>query len=175
MFIGAEVQLDLSFDAVQARMANLVRGGLLSRASGDAYDQWRAWLAQIGPWMTAPGMCPLVRVLARDMMTRADCATWAMRWEVTGPGGSLFPALDADIKLTPAGADATMLAVCGAYRPPRGVLDVGLGRVIMQQAAEVMIQNFTIHIRMAIMHPAAPPEAPHSGSLQQPWPEPGTS
>ena len=168
MFIGAEVQLDLGFDAVQARLADLIRGGLLPRASGGAYDEWQACLAQIGPWMTAPGMCRLVQVLVRDMVTHADCATWTMRWEVTGPGGSLFPALDADIKLTPAGADATMLAVRAAYRPRLGVLGAGPDRAIMHQAAEVMIQGFTIHIRMAIIHPAASPAAGHSGILPQP-------
>jgi hypothetical protein len=159
MFIGAEVQLDLGFDAVRARLAYLVRGGLLPRASGGVYDEWQACLAQVGPWVTAPGMCKLVQVLVRDMVTHADCVTWTMRWEVTGPGGSLFPALDADIKLTPAGAGATTLAVCGAYRPQPGVLGAGLDRAIMHQAAEVMIQSFTIHIRMAIMHPASSPEA----------------
>jgi hypothetical protein len=172
MFIAAEVQLDLGFDAVQARLVNLVRGGLLRRASGGAYDEWQACLAQIGPWVAALGMCRLVRVLVRDMVTHADCATWTMRWEVTGPGGSLFPALDADIKLTPAGVDATMLAVCGAYRPPLGVLGVGLDRAMLRQAAEVMIQSFTIHIRMAIMHPAASPGAGQSGIPRQPGPEP---
>jgi hypothetical protein len=111
MFIGAEVHLDLGFDAVQARLACLVRGGLLSRASAGAYDQWQACLAQIGPWMTAFGTCQLAQVLVRDMVAHADCATWTMRWQVAGPGGSLFPALDADIKLTPAGVDATILAV----------------------------------------------------------------
>ena len=157
MFIGAEIRLDLDFDAVQATLVNLVRGGLLRRASSGAYDEWQACLAQTGPWVTALGMCRLAQVLARDMVTHADCATWTMRWEVTGPAGSLFPALDADIKLTPAGVDATMLAVCAAYRPPLGVLGMGLDRTIMRQAAEVMIQNFTISIRMAIMYPATSP------------------
>jgi hypothetical protein len=173
MFIGAEVQLDLGFDAAQARLAYLVRGGLLPRASGGAYGQWQARLAQIGPWVTALGMCPLAQVLVRDMVTRADCATWAMRWEVTWPGGSVFPALDADIKLSPAGPDATVLAVCGAYRPPLGVRGLGLDQAIMHQAAEVMIQSFTISIRIAIMHPAPSPQAGESGILPPPRPGPG--
>ena len=177
MFIGAEVQLDLGFDAVQVRLAHLVRGGLLRRASGSAYDGWHAGLSQIGPWVTALDMCRLVQVRVRDMVTHADCATWTMRWEVAGPGGSLFPALDADIELTRAGVDATMLAVCGAYRPPLGILGVGLDRAIMHQAAEVMIRSFTIQIRMAIVYPAAAPEAEHGGMLAEPppWPEPGKS
>ena len=52
-----------------------------------------------------------------------------------------------------------MLAVCGAYRPPLGGLGVGLDRAIMHQAAEVMIWCFTTHIRMAIVHAVASPEA----------------
>jgi hypothetical protein len=168
MFIGAEVRLDLGFDAVRARLADLVRGGLLPRASGGTYDGWHACLARIGPWLTALGGCRLVQVLVRDMVTHADCAIWTMRWEVTGPAGSLFPALDADIKLVPAGADATMLAVCGAYRPPPGVLGAGLDRARLYQAAEVMIRSFTLDIGMAIMDPAASPAAGHSAILRQP-------
>ena len=175
MFIGAEVQLDLGFDAVRARLVNLVRGGLLPRASGGAYHELQACLAQIGPWATALGMCRLAQVLVRDMVTHADYATWTMRWEVTGPAGSLFPALDADIKLTPAGVDATMLAVCAAYRPPLGVLGVGLDRAVMHQAAEAMIWSFTIGIQTAIMYQAASPEARHGRIPRQPLPEPGTS
>jgi hypothetical protein len=68
-----------------------------------------------------------------------------------------------------------MLAVCAAYRPPLGDLGVGPDRAIMHQAAEVMIQSFTIHIQMAIVHSAASPEAGHSGILWRPGPEPGTS
>jgi hypothetical protein len=159
MFIGTEVRLDLGFGAVQARLASLVRGGLLGRASGGAYDEWQACLAQIGPWMAAFFMPGPIRVRVCDMVTHADSAIWTMRWEVAGPGGSLFPALDADIKLTPAGADATMLAVCGAYRPPLGTVGAGLDRAIMYQAAEVMIWSFTTRIRMAIVPPAASPGA----------------
>jgi len=86
-----------------ARLANLVRSGLLRRASGGAYGEWQAGLAEIGAWVTALGMARLVQVRVREMVTHAGRATWAMRWEVIGPGGLLFPALDAGITLTPAG------------------------------------------------------------------------
>jgi hypothetical protein len=175
MFIGAEIRLDLGFDAVQATLADLVRGGLLRRASSGAYDEWQACLAQFGPWVTALDMCRLVQVLVRDMVTHPDCGTWTMRWEVTGPGGPLFPALDADIKLTPAGVDATVLAVRAAYRPAPGGRGMGPAQAIMHHAAEVMIQSFTIHIQMAIVHSAASPQGGHSGTLWRPGSEPGTS
>ena len=111
-------RLDVGFNAAQARLTNLVRGGLLRRASGGALHDWQAGLALVEPRAAALGMSELVQVRFRDRVIHGDSAVWAMRWEVIGPGGSLFPAVDADIVLTPAGEDATMLAVSGAYRPP---------------------------------------------------------
>jgi hypothetical protein len=175
VFIGAESRLDVGFHAAQARLANLVRGGLLRRASGGAYHEWQADLARVGPWGTMLGMSRLVRVLVRDVVTRGDSAIWAMRWEVIGPGGALFPALDADIKLTPAGEDAATLAISGVYRPPLGSLGAGLDRAIMHRVAEATIRSFTEQIGTAIAHPAASPQAGHTGILPEAWPEPGTS
>ena len=159
MFIGAGIRLDVGFNAAQARLTNLVRGGLLRRASGGAYDEWQAGLARVEPRAAALGMSELVQVRFRDRVSHGDSAVWAMRWEVTGPGGSLFPALDADIVLTPAGEDATMLAVSGAYRPPLGALGAGLDRAIMHRVAEATIRIFTNHIRTAIVHAVASPAA----------------
>ena len=175
MFIGAEIRLDVGFHAAQARLANLARGGLLRRASGSAYHEWQADLARVGPWGTMLGMSRLVQVRVRDMVTQGDSAIWAMRWEVTGPGGALFPALDADIKLTPAGEDAATLAISGVYRPPFGSLGAGLDRAIMHRVAEATIRSFTEQIGTAIAHPAAPPQAGHTAILPEAWPEPGTS
>ena len=175
MFIGAGIRLDVGFNAAQARLTNLVRGGLLRRASGGAYDEWQAGLARVEPRAAVLGVSELVQVRFRDKVSHGDSAVWAMRWEVIGPGGSLFPALDADIVLTPAGEDATMLAVSGAYRPPLGALGAGLDRAIMHRVAEATIRIFTNHIGTAIMHPAASPAAGHSGILPEAWPEPQTS
>jgi hypothetical protein len=175
VFIGAEIRLDVSIHAAQARLANQARGGLLRRASGSAYDEWQADLARAGPRGTTLGMSRLVRVRVRDMVTRGDSAIWAMRWEVIGPGGSLFPALDADITLTPAGEDATMLAVSGVYRPPFGVVGAGLDRAVMHRVAEATIRSFTGHLGTAIMYPAASPQAGHSGILPAAWLEPETA
>ncbi len=175
MFVGAGIRLDVGFNAAQARLTNLVRGGLLRRASGGAYDEWQAGLARVEPRAAALGVSELVQVRFRDGVIHGDAAVWAMRWEVIGPGGSLFPALDADIVLTPAGEDATMLAVSGAYRPPLGALGAGLVRAIMHRVGEATIRIFTNHIGTAIMHPAASPAAGHRGILPEAWPEPQTS
>ena len=113
MFISTESRLDIGFSAAQDKLADLASDGLLGRISGDAYDQWQAGLVRAGPRGTMLGMYRIVRVRVTGMVTHGNSALWAMRWEVAGRCGALVPALDADIKLTPAGPDATVLTVSG--------------------------------------------------------------
>jgi hypothetical protein len=179
MFIGAEMPLTVGFDDARAGLAQLIRGGLLGRASGGAYDEWRTALARDGPWGTAPwgtalGMSRLARVQFHATAGHGDLAIWPLRWEVTGPQGALVPVLDADIKLTPAGADASLLAVLAACRPPLGGLTAGLDQAIVRRCATAMIQAFTRHIAAAVTHLAASPGARHDGILPEAWPEPET-
>jgi hypothetical protein len=175
MFLGDQVLLSVGFGAAQARLANLARGGLLHRASDAAYGDLGSGLARVGPLSAASGMSKLVAVRFSDMAVHEDFAVAAMRWEATGPGGALFPALDADIKLTRAGDDATVLAVCGVYRPPLGALGAGLDRVVLHRLAQATIRTFTHRIGDAITNPAASPSAAGTGLLPDftPWPEPG--
>jgi hypothetical protein len=179
MFIGAETRLTAGFGHAQAKLADLIRGGLLGRASGGVYDEWRTALARDGPWGTAPwgtalGMSRLARVQFRHTAAHSDLAIWPLRWEVTGPHGALVPVLDADIKLTPAGADASLLAVSAVCRPPLGGLAASLDQAIVRQCATAMIQAFTHHIAAAVTHPAASPGARHDGILPEASPEPET-
>jgi hypothetical protein len=157
MFIGAEVRLDLAFAAAQPQLATIVRGGLLRRASGDAYRDLESGLARVGPLGAVPGMSKLVAVRLGDMTVRENIALAAMRWEATGHGGALFPALDADIMLTKYGADATILAVWGVYRPPLSSLGEGLDMVVMRRVAQATIRTFTRRIAAAVTDPAISP------------------
>ena len=179
MFIGAETRLTVGFGHAQAKLADLIRGGLLRRASGGVYDQWRTALARDQPWGTAPwgtalGMSRLARVQSRDTAAHDDLAIWPLRWEVTGPHGALVPVLDADIKLTPAGADASLLTVSAVCRPPLGGLAASLDQTIVRQCAAAMIQAFTHHIAAAVTHSAASRGAGHDDILPEAWPEPQT-
>lgn len=179
MFIGAETRLTVGFGHAQAKLANLIRGGLLRRASSGAYDHWSSALARDGPWGTARwgtalGMSRLARVRVRETAARGDRAIWPLRWEVAGPQGALVPVLDADIMLTPAGPDAAMLAVLAVCRPQLGGLAAGLDQAIMRRCAQEMIQAFTRHIAAAVMHPADPPGTRHDRIVPEAPPEPGT-
>ena len=92
-------------------------------------------MGRVGPRGSAPGMSRLVQVHFRDLMIREGLAALTLRWETAGPGGGLFPALDADITLTPAGDPASLLKLAGAYRPPLRALGAGLDRAIMHRVA----------------------------------------
>jgi len=174
MFIGAETRLTVGFGHAQAKLADLVRGGLLRRASGGVYDQWRTALARDGPWGTALGMSRLARVHFRDPAAHGDLAIWPLRWDMTGPHGALVPVLDADIKLTPAGTGTSLLAVSAVCRPPLGGLAASLDQAIVRQCATAMIQAFTHYIAAAVTHPAASRGAGHDDFLPEAWPEPET-
>jgi hypothetical protein len=77
MFIGAEVRLGLGFNAAQARLANLACGGLLRRASDDAYRDLGSGRARVGPLGAAPGMSKLVAVRFSDIAVHEDFAVGA--------------------------------------------------------------------------------------------------
>jgi hypothetical protein len=162
MFFSAEIPLDVAFNTAQDKLADLVRGGLLGRASGSAFDQWQAGLAHAGPRASMLGMYKIARVRVTGMMTHGDSAQWAMRWEVAGRGDALVPALDADVKLTPAGPDAAVLTVAGVSRPPLANLAAGLDSTATLRAATTAIQAFTSQIAAAIADPAPVPEAGHT-------------
>jgi hypothetical protein len=176
VFIGSEVRLDIGFGAAQARLTNLARSGLLRCASDDAYHEWGTGVARVGPLAAASGMSKLVRVRFRDMVIHGDSALWALRWEATGLSGALFPALDADIMLTPDGEDATVLAVSGVYRPPLGGLGAGVDRAVLHRIAQATMRTFVDEIGAAITHPDPSSVTGRTGLLPEapPWPSPET-
>ena len=155
VFVDDEVLLDVGFDAARAGLGNLTGCGSLTSASKDAYGEGIAELIRVGPLSSVPGMSKLVEVRFRDLVERDDCAGLAVRWETIGPGGGLFPALDADIKLRPAGKQTTMLALAGSYRPPLGALGTVLDVAILHRAAAATIRGFLNRVADAITHPPA--------------------
>jgi hypothetical protein len=96
--------VDLGFPAAAAGLADLARAGLLTGVSQAAYGDGLTGLARVAPLGEVPGVSKFVEVHVLDVVTRGQSAVLALRWQATGPGGGLFPALDADIWLTPAGS-----------------------------------------------------------------------
>jgi len=155
MFVGDEVLLDISFTAARARLQRVGRDGLLLAASDDAYGDGITGLTRVG----AAGFSRLVRVQFRDLTERPNVAGLALRWEVDGPGGGLFPVLDADIELIGAGPQTTWLTIAGAYRPPLGVLGAALDRAVLHRVAKATIRDFLSRIAAALAEPPDPNRA----------------
>jgi hypothetical protein len=166
MFVQAEVRLVVGFAAAQARLMNLARRGWLRDASDTAYEQWHASMARVGPIGPVPGVSRLVEVRFRDLVRHGDTAMLALRWEATGSGAGLFPALDADITLTPDGDSTTLLAMSGAYRPPLGKLGATIDRTILRRVTTATTRSFLTGIGNAISNPATA----RSGEYVESWP-----
>jgi hypothetical protein len=155
MFVGDEVVLDVSFAVAWAGLTNLTHGGWLLGASEDAYGTEVTGVSRVG----ALGVSRVVRVQARDLTGREGSAGLAIRWEVTGPGGGLFPVLDADIRLRPAGEQGTLLTLEGVYRPPLGALGQALDRAILHRVAAATIRNFLDRVAAGVTGQPDPAEA----------------
>jgi hypothetical protein len=146
VFVGDEVELDVSLAVARERLMELAGSGLLLSTSEDAYDLGTAGLARVG----VPGLSKLVRVQARDLAVTQESVGLAIRWEATGPGGGLFPVLDADIRLVRAGERAAVLAISGVYRPPLGPLGQALDRAILHRVAAATIRDFVAQVAARI-------------------------
>jgi hypothetical protein len=137
VFIGDEVLLGVGFGTARARLGRLAQGNLLLGSSEDAYAYGRVGAA----WVSK-----LVQVQVRALAESEGCARWAIRWEAPGPGGRLFPVLDADLTLTPGEEHATLLGLTGAYRPPFGPLGGALDRAVLHRVAAATIRNFLARV-----------------------------
>ena len=102
-------------------------------------------------------MSKLVKVHFREVVTRGECAVLTLRWEATGPGGRLFPALDADIWLTPAEEHSTRLSLAGVYRPPLAAVGAGLDRAVFHRVADATVRSLPARVADVLARPRSRP------------------
>jgi hypothetical protein len=172
MFVGHEVPLEVSFALARERLVRLTEGSALISASEDAYGRGTSGLARVG----GAGLFKLVRVQLRELTWTDRYAGLAIRWEATGPGGGLFPVLDADLRLAAVDDQVTLLTMAGVYRPPLGPLGEALDRAILHRVADTTIRNFAVWAAAQIMGQAGTAEAPAShGAGASPTAVPGSS
>ncbi len=152
MFIGDEVKLEISFAVAREGLRQLAEVGALLGTSEDAYDHGTTGLERVG----VPGLSKLVRVQVRELAWTDQSVGLAIRWEATGPGGGLYPVLDADLTMAPIGERVTILTLAGAYRPPLGAMGAALDRAILHRVASATIRAFLAQVARRIAgQPAA--------------------
>jgi hypothetical protein len=145
MFVGDEVLLEVSFAVACERLTQLTESGALITTSEDSYSRETGALTRVG----AIGLSRLVRVQVRELPRTEKSAGIALRWEAVGPGGGLFPVLDADVRLTPV-EHVTLLSMVGSYRPPLGSLGQALDRAILHRVAAATIRGFVAQVAARI-------------------------
>ena len=149
MFVRDQVLLDVSFDAARRQLRRLASDGLLLTASENAYAAGITGLAEKAGLAAAPA--PLAEVRPGDLKESSGYARLPLRWQAIGPDGTRFPALDADLTMSPAGEATTVLALAGVYRPPRPVT-AQLGPGIVRCLADVTIRSFIARLACALTH-----------------------
>jgi hypothetical protein len=150
MFVSHRVVLDISFQQARSRLQNLTHGGWLGNASASAYSDGLAGLIRIGPFGGVLGASKLVKVSLLEPVQRADAVAIPLRWEATGATGKLFPVLDADLSLAPAGTRQTLMMIDGAYRPPLGAAGAVIDRIVLGHAADATVRSLLDRISAAL-------------------------
>jgi hypothetical protein len=165
VFIAHELVVDLASSAAQARLVNLVRGGALRGPSQAAYEWGLEGMIRVGPFGEVRGVSKLVQVRFLDPVYRGEVMTVGLRWEATGPAGSLFPVLDADIAVAPAGENTARVALAGSYRVPIGRLGASLDKAVLHHVAIVTIRTLLAGVADALTSPA-PAADWHPGTVR---------
>jgi hypothetical protein len=155
MFVREDVRLAVGFRDACNGLARLAQSGRLLEASQVAYDDGITGLTKVGPPGAWPDLSKLVMIHVGDVIVTPDSARLPLRWEATGAGSGLFPALDADITVTPDGDHAAALALTGVYRPPLGKLGALLDRAILSRVASATIRDFVGRLGVAIQSSSA--------------------
>jgi hypothetical protein len=163
MFVSEERVLAVSFAIASVRLASLANGGWFREASENVYRGGVEYLMRVGPAGAVPGASRLVSVRFTEPTYREGEATMGLRWEATGMTGGLFPALDADIRLSATENQGARVTLTGSYRPPLGALGAGLDRLLLRTVATATIK--TLLARVAAVLAGAPAEG---GQIAQP-------
>jgi hypothetical protein len=155
MFVREELRLNAAFLAASDRLAALAHSGSLLTAAqaasgGAGISDGSTGLTRVGPLGPVRGLSRVVEVQLGELVAHDDSAQLALRWEVAGPGGGLFPALDADITLGRVDDQATTLTLTGVYRPPLGGVGAGLDQAVLHRVAVATIRDFLGRVGAAI-------------------------
>jgi hypothetical protein len=160
MFVRDELRLAAEFAAARDRLAALAHSGSLLTAAqaaseGAGESDSSAGLARVGPLGPLRGLSRVVEVQFGDLVAHDGSVQLALRWEAAGPGGGLFPALDADIALARVDDQVTTLTLTGVYRPPLGTVGAGLDQAILHRVAGATIRDFLGRVGAAISSSAS--------------------
>jgi hypothetical protein len=120
----------------------VVGAGTLSRqALGEAEEDLDQLRVKVGPESGPTLLSKTVAVHIGPSRSHGDVTPLAFSWQATGTG-SLFPALDADLELSPLGEGRTELTLRGRYQPPGGALGRRIDELLLHRLADATVRAF---------------------------------
>ena len=129
-------------------------GSLLGEAveaAGAGLDHLRLKVAP-GSWPTL--LAKQVEVRLGPVRRHGEVTLIAFTWSATGPG-SLFPALDADLEVSPLGEERSEVALHGRYDPPGGGVGRGMDRLLLNRLANATVRAFLSNLAERLAETAA--------------------
>jgi hypothetical protein len=159
MIVAQERVLAVPFTVASARLVALPYGHWFQDMSQTVYQGGVEYLTRVGPAGAMPGASRLVRVQFTEPARRDGTVTLGLRWEATGVTSGLFPALDADIRLSDRDG-ITRITLTGSYRPPFGPLGAGLDWLFLRTVATATLKTLLARIAAALEGVSAETEQP---------------
>jgi hypothetical protein len=134
MFVEAELTVALPFGVAKGALDRAMADGGLVAESRRAVEDGLVFLMPVGPrGSQGPAREVRVRLLAGRWVGESFAVP--LRWEVPGPTGRLFPALDANLGLAATDPDESRLSIIGCYEPPFGRLGATVDRAGLSRVA----------------------------------------
>lgn len=177
MFVQAHVAVPLSLADARAALEEVLCADALRAQSSDAYAEGLGLLMRVGPRGATSGLSKQVMVHLLEPRVSGNSVVVPLRWEATGASGRLFPALDANLGLTPASDDSTLLSIVGRYEPPLGALGERLDHALLAHVADATARSLMHRIGALLIQaardgtrPDADRESERAGTARS-WPD----
>ncbi len=135
------MSIAVPLDAAQHRLLEYLRRGELDALASAAYGEGVAAFIRAG----VGGLSKTVQIQSISAYQQGRMTVIPLRWVATGPLGSAFPVLDANLELTARDFE-TDLHIVGSYRPPFGALGVALDRLVLHNVAQSTIRRFAMQL-----------------------------
>jgi hypothetical protein len=116
-------------------------GVLFRQSLGEAEADLDRLRLKVGPENWPVLLAKTVEVQFGPVRSHGDVTLLAFSWQATG-SGSLFPALDADLELSPLGEGRTELTLRGRYQPPGGALGRRIDELLLHRLADATVRAF---------------------------------
>ncbi len=129
-------------------------GQLFRQSLGEAEADLDRQRVKVGPENWPVLLAKTVEVTFGPVRSHSDVTLLAFTWQATG-SGSLFPALDADLELSPLGEGRTELTVRGRYQPPGGVIGRRIDELLLHRLADATVRAFLSSLAARLAGPGA--------------------